>query len=164
MAYSLLKAATLGGTAAAAGGGIAAGASMFPSAGQKAVKYEKTSSPIRDEAKVPELPPAKPICTIYEIEAPTGQKGSRTFNRLLKKFKDQETFFEEFGSRVPSLGIEKTKEEINGACESENKNINGNIYVWYGSVSSGQTWIYASDLNGTTDWVNEDRITKDFPV
>ncbi|AEG73411.1 hypothetical protein MHF_1170 [Mycoplasma haemofelis Ohio2] len=149
------KAIVIGGTATAAtGGGIAASSMISSNSGNKPTPLTKSSSPVKEVAQEA-LPTPKPTCVIYEGDEPTGTGNTRSFKKLLKKFKDKEEFYAEFSSRPPHPDASATKNEISNACDSEGKNSNGNVYVWYGKLpqKNEKTWIYSQSMQ--QDWLNK---------
>ncbi|CBY93082.1 hypothetical protein HF1_10740 [Mycoplasma haemofelis str. Langford 1] len=161
MAYSLLKVATLGGTAAAAGGGIAAGASsMFGSQEELTEKpkiknqQEETVDATAAKKESDPVPP-KPSCIIWEARDLGGNSGSRQFSELLERHESKDAFFQKWGSSSERSMDPSFKAEIENACKNEGgkTNVNGRVYVWWGTVSNTQKWIYAGDMHkGDHDW------------
>ncbi|CBY93089.1 hypothetical protein HF1_10810 [Mycoplasma haemofelis str. Langford 1] len=157
MAWGLLKSVAVGGTAtAAAGGGIAASSMISSNSKKEPSPITKSSSSMEEVSPAQEsLPTPKPTCVIYEGDEPTSTGNTRVFKKLLKKFKDKEEFYAEFSSRPPHPDASATKNEISNACDSEGKNSNGNVYVWYGKLpnQNKKTWIYSQSMQ--QDWLNK---------
>ncbi|CBY93083.1 hypothetical protein HF1_10750 [Mycoplasma haemofelis str. Langford 1] len=169
MSYAFVKIAIVGGATATIGGGIIASTLVSSEAKDNpTTTYNKTSNHIETEEILPQLTesldsPKAPACTIYEAKERIEESGSKKFKELLKKFSTREEFFKELESR-PSSGGESFKTEIDNACNNQHnkRNVNGNVYVWYGKLNQSQTWIYSLEMNNQTDWVQESGVTKTF--
>ncbi|AEG73374.1 hypothetical protein MHF_1131 [Mycoplasma haemofelis Ohio2] len=159
MSY-LLKAVTLGGIGAA-GGGVAFGSSLISGFESKTPKTAKTKEK-EPEASTPEAPKPETTCVIYEAKKPENNE----FKKLLKKFEGVEAFFAEIVKRPSNTNNEATvKSEVSNACENTGtqRNVKGNVYVWYETSTSGNKWVYSTTMHtGNIDWVNKDGITKSF--
>ncbi|AEG73397.1 hypothetical protein MHF_1155 [Mycoplasma haemofelis Ohio2] len=164
MAHFLAKLAAVGGGTAAAGGGIVAGASsIFGSRGESVEKpkiknqTEETPDATLVAEESTQTPP-KPSCIIWEARDPGGSSGNRQFRELVEKHESKEDFFQKWGSGSERAMNDNFKTEIENACQnkSEKRNVNGKVYVWWGTVSGQQKWIYAGDMHkGDHDWETE---------
>ncbi|AEG73363.1 hypothetical protein MHF_1120 [Mycoplasma haemofelis Ohio2] len=165
MAYVALKIVGLGSSAAAIGGGLAAGSSAFSGNTESQVKPEKVkhqdipNDPVLsfEENKEPTLPPQK-SCVVYEMEEPTpkGSTNNRKFTKIKQKFGGKGAFLEALQQKGTLWNNDELKSKSETRC-NEGKD----TYIWWGNTNNGNTWIYASDMNEKgVDWTKDPDVIK----
>ncbi|CBY93071.1 hypothetical protein HF1_10630 [Mycoplasma haemofelis str. Langford 1] len=172
MASFLIKTASLAGLASV-GGGVAAGTSAWLNPKEKPVEKPKTKDPTEEKQEIPESQsddtetstpsPTQQTCIIYEAKDPGGTKNHRSFSQLLGRYEGTEKFFAAFSSSSNKQVSSESQDEIGKACrgEGDKKNVKGRVYLWWGTVGSKNTWIYASDLHkDNDDWENNEEVKK----
>ncbi|AEG73400.1 hypothetical protein MHF_1158 [Mycoplasma haemofelis Ohio2] len=159
MAHFLAKLAFVSGGTAAAGGGIAAGASSIFSSQEGFVEKPKIKNQTEETSEAtpvveePAQTSSQPSCIIWEAQDPKGTSGHRQFSVLLEKHESKEAFFQKLNDRPMQDGF---KTEVENACKNAEgkKNVKGRVYVWW--ISGQKKWIYAGDMHtGDRDWENE---------